>query len=471
MELKELREREKARYLAVEEYFNLGATSYAFRRIRIKLGCCSKTLKKYIEWYKNNDIAAFSHKNKGTKPTTAISADIKKQIVDIYVEKYLEANFTHYKQILEEDYKIIVSDKTLHNILKARLIVSPYSRKNTKKAMRKQAMKLSQNENLTKAEELMINTSFNIIDGSIAHPHKARSKYFGEQIQMDASEFRWVIGKGFKWHLHIAIDDATSKIVGAYFDEQETLNGYYHVLKIILLEYGIPAKFRTDRRTVFEYESKKKKDEEKDTFTQFKGACNTLGIAIEASSQATFKARVERINRTAQDRIPVELKRNGITTIDEANKFLEKYVKDLNELFAKEDEIYNAKSVFADAPDEESINVILAVISQRKIDSGHCIKFETEYYLPRSLEDNSPIYFIHRTNVLMVRTLDGKLLANINDKLYSLEKVEKQKTVSEEFDMIRKLKKPKVKYIPPPNHPWRQYCKRVYLETHLKEVM
>ena len=471
MELKELNEKEKARYLAIEEYFDLGATSYAFRRIRTKLGCCSKTLKKYIELYKNNDIAAFSHKNKGIKPVTTISSDVKKQIVDIYVDKYLEANFTHYKQILEEDYNIIVSDKTLHNILKARLIVSPYSRKNTKKAMKKQAKQLNLKENLTKSEEDMINISFNILDGAFAHPHKARSKYFGEQIQMDASEYKWVIGKGVKWHLHIAIDDATGKIVGAYFDEQETLEGYYNVLKMILLRYGIPARFRTDRRTVFEYESSKKKDEEKDTFTQFKGACNTLGIEIDASSQAVFKARVERVNRTVQDRVPVELKRHGITTMSEANKFIATYIDELNDLFAIEQEIYEANSVFVPAPDEESINVILAVVSQRKVDSGHCIKFESEHYLPHSLEDNSPTYFIPKTNVLMVRTLDGKLLANINDKLYSLEKVQKKKDFSEEFDKVPNFKKLKVKYIPPADHPWRKFTIKRYLETHIKEVV
>ena len=57
-------------------------------------------------------------------------------------------------------------------------------------------------------------------------------------IQMDASSFHWIEKE--VWHLHVAIDDADGKIVGAYFDYQETLKGYY-----------------TDRRTVFEYKRKK----------------------------------------------------------------------------------------------------------------------------------------------------------------------------------------------------------------------
>ena len=51
------------------------------------------------------------------------------------------------------------------------------------------------------------------------------------------------------------IRKATNTIVGAYFDWQETLNGYYNVFRQILINYGIPYKFKTDNRTVFNYMS------------------------------------------------------------------------------------------------------------------------------------------------------------------------------------------------------------------------
>lgn len=72
---------------------------------------------------------------------------------------------------------------------------------------------------------------------------------------MDASSFHWIEKE--VWHLHVAIDDADGKIVGAYFDYQETLKGYYNVLHQILTNHGIPTLFYTDRRTVFEYKRKK----------------------------------------------------------------------------------------------------------------------------------------------------------------------------------------------------------------------
>ncbi|MFV3011075.1 hypothetical protein ACLD43_01145 [Clostridium botulinum] len=71
---------------------------------------------------------------------------------------------------------------------------------------------------------------------------------------MDASVHLWFGDK--KTQLHIAVDDATGSIMMAYFDTQETLNGYYNVLYQILNTYGVPYSFFTDRRTVFEYKKK-----------------------------------------------------------------------------------------------------------------------------------------------------------------------------------------------------------------------
>ena len=92
------------------------------------------------------------------------------------------------------------------------------------------------------------------VDDESAHPRRPRCKYFGEMIQMDASSFEWI--PGHIWHLHLAVDDSTGTVVGAYFDTQETLNGYYHVFFQILTNYGIPALFYTDRRTVLNIKEK-----------------------------------------------------------------------------------------------------------------------------------------------------------------------------------------------------------------------
>src|SRR5659263_397664 len=136
----------------------------------------------------------------------------------------------------------------------------------------------------------------NTVPDEDAHPRRPRCKYFGEMLQMDASLHDW-FGKD-KTQLHIAVDDSTGQIVGAYFDHQETLNGYYHLLYQILTTYGIPAMFFTDRRTVFEYKQIKNPATEDDTFTQFSYACSRLGIDIKTGSVPQAKGRVERYFQT-----------------------------------------------------------------------------------------------------------------------------------------------------------------------------
>ena len=156
---------------------------------------------------------------------------------------------------------------------------------------------------------------------------------------VSANFFRWTLlpSNGFPgqiWHLHVSIDDSTGTVTGAWFDTQETLNAYYHVLHQTLMNHGIPYKIFTDRRTVFTYKKKNSPSIDEDTYTQFAYACKQLGIQLESSSIPQAKGRVERLNQTLQSRLPVELRLRGITTIDAANEFLNSYIKEFNEKFS-----------------------------------------------------------------------------------------------------------------------------------------
>lgn len=93
----------------------------------------------------------------------------------------------------------------------------------------------------TKVKKDLLNIHSSIVVIEEAHSRRPRCAYFGEMLQMDASVHLWF--GNTKSQLHVAIDDATGSILGAYFDEQETLNGYYHVFHQILTNYGIPYQF------------------------------------------------------------------------------------------------------------------------------------------------------------------------------------------------------------------------------------
>lgn len=106
-----------------------------------------------------------------------------------------------------------------------------------------------------------------LLDRSQDHPRRPCYAYFGELIQMDASPHSWFDDQTI--HCHLAIDDATGKIVDTFFDKQETLKDYYHVTFQILTTYGIPARFFTDKRSAFECKRKNVSRDEEDTFIQF----------------------------------------------------------------------------------------------------------------------------------------------------------------------------------------------------------
>ena len=184
----------------------------------------------------------------------------------------------------------------MYNILTAAGINSPKIQKATKrKRTKKRIRKEKKNIEATDIEEA-VNYEIALED---AHPRKERSKHFGERVEMDASIHQWFGGR--KYALHLAIDHCTGRILGGWFEEEETLQGYYHVLEQILANYGIPYMFFTDNRTVFNYNKDNRKDDEKDVLTQFGYACKSLGIIIETSSISQAKGMIERANQTFQE--------------------------------------------------------------------------------------------------------------------------------------------------------------------------
>ena len=331
-------------------------------------------------------------------------------------------------------------------------IRSPKARKATKRRLAKEKLQKEKKlENKTKKQiEMAINNEVALED---SHPRGQKPKYFGEITEMDGSFHLWFGNK--KSCLHLATDKATNHIVGGYFDWQETLKGYYTVFKQILENYGIPYRFKTDNRTVFNYYrlNEDKRTSDKDVLTQFGYACKQLGTCIDTTSVSQAKGLIERDNETFQDRLINELKLNNITTIDEANEYLIKtFIPKFNKKFALDYKKF--KSVYEESPSAERINYTLAVLSPRKIDNGNSIKYNKEYYQP--YENNKIKCFRPKTKCLVIKAFDNQLFVTIDDKIYELRKLETHKKTSEDFDHVKENTiKEKKKYIPPMTHPWR----------------
>ena len=258
------------------------------QRAALKLGITVRHLNRLINGYKKYGKEFFVHGNRGRKPANTISNNVRVSVIDLYRTKYFAANFAHFTELLCNHENISLSASAVASILESADIYSPRITRSKKKRIREE---LKQKQNLSSSQKEIRQIQANLVALEDAHSRRPKCAYFGELQQMDASPHLWF--GNIVTSLHIAVDDATGRITGAYFDKEETLNGYYHVFHQILTTYGIPYKFFTDKRTVFTYKQKNAPSTDEDTYTQFAYACKQLGVELESSSVPQAKGRVE----------------------------------------------------------------------------------------------------------------------------------------------------------------------------------
>ena len=407
-----------------------------------KLGRSEKTIRRLKKKLLENPNTDLVHGNRGRAPANKIDHEL---IWNLYINKYYGINITFFCEKLEENEDIKVSEGLVRLIFKEHDEFSVKAHHKTKNELRKRLRELKKLTKLQKEVLVQLEAEPYI---HTTHPTQPRSKYFGEELQMDASQHLWF--GTMKTHLHTAIDDATGRIVGAWFDVQETRAGYYHVTRQFLTRYGIPGRIKTDKRTVFEYKKKNEKDMAEDTMTQYEHVCKTLGIELGCSSVPQFKPRVERSYGTLQGRLPFELKQAGVTTIEEANAFLETYIEKFNAQFAINEGV---KSIWVEIS-EEQIDAALVTIAKRTVDCGNGIRLNKKYYGTFDSYGNQ-IFIKPKTKVSVITMMDGSVYALHDDRLLALDIIPEREKVSDEFDYDMDKPVVRKKYIPPYDSIWR----------------
>lgn len=443
-----LRMKEQKKYDVIKELVDHNGNK---GRAALKLGISKRQINRLIIKYKNDGKSAFVHGNRGHVPTKALDKSITEDIILLYKTKYYDFNFNHFKDFLEEKENITVSYNFIYKTLTKAGILSPKARKKTKRKYVEQKLFKENKINMSMDNEQIETIISHEVALENSHPRGEKPKYFGEIIEQDGSIHKWF--GNIKTCLHLAIDKATSTIVGAYFDKQETLNAYYHVFYQILTNYGIPYQFLTDNRTVFNYMSLNpdKRTSDKDVLTQYGYACKQLGIDLETTSVSQAKGLIERTNGTFQGRLVGELRLNNITTIKEANDYLiNVFVPYFNSKFALD--YKNFKSVFESSPEKEKINYTLAVLTPRKIDNGNSIKYMGQYYQPY-LNDEIKC-FTPKTECLVIKAFNGDLLVTIDEKVYNLKQLSRNEKYSKQFDVIKEKTEKKNTFNPKMNLNW-----------------
>lgn len=155
----------------------------------------------------------------------------------------------------------------------------------------------------------------------------------GELVQVDGSYHRWFEKRGDEGCLLVFIDDATSEQKLLRLVDQETSYNYMSCLRSYIDRYGRPLALYSDRHSIFRATNPTKNGERFPP--QFARACRRLDIKVICATTPQAKGRVERANRTLQDRLVKELRLRNISTFDDANIYLEQYRREHNQRFAR----------------------------------------------------------------------------------------------------------------------------------------
>ncbi|KPH04253.1 ISNCY family transposase (plasmid) [Rhizobium acidisoli] len=164
------------------------------------------------------------------------------------------------------------------------------------------------------------------------HQPRLRREAYGELVQIDGSEHRWFEDRGDPCSLLVFVDDATGRLMQLRFVRSESAFSYFDALELYLKHHGAPIAFYSDKHSVFRVAKKDAKGGQ--GMTQFGRALSELNVEILCANSSQAKGRVERMNRTLQDRLVKELRLAGITDMEAGNAFLPGFMEHYNGRFA-----------------------------------------------------------------------------------------------------------------------------------------
>lgn len=236
--------------------------------------------------------AGLVHRARGSGSNRGYAPAIREEVLELHSRKYGDYGPTLFAERLEVNEGYVIDHETLRRWLRA-ADQMPVTRKGPKN--RKQ---------------------------------RPRKPHIGSMVQLDGSDHDWFEGRSPRCTLLVFIDDASSTVFMRFVTSEnmkEVLAATWEYIE----RFGIPASFYTDRGSVFYHATKT---------VDFVRALRVLGSKVIYAGSAQAKGRVERSNRTHQDRLVKIMREHGISSIAEANAFLDReYLAEHNARFATPD--------------------------------------------------------------------------------------------------------------------------------------
>ncbi len=386
-----------------------------------------RQVKRLVRRYKDNGAEGLISQHRGKIANNRISDNVKNKALELIRTSYLDFSPTFAHEKLTECHQLSFSVETLRRWM---IDAEIWQSKAVKKAR--------------------------------IHSSRPRRSQRGELIQIDGSPHAWFEERGESCTLIVFIDDATSDLVGLHFAPTETTKAYMETLANYLNLFGRPVSLYSDKHSIFRVNHVNCEGQ----LTQFSRALKTLDIKAIHANTPQAKGRVERANKTLQDRLVKELRLQNISTIEEANQYLPSYIKQYNRKFGVEarSPINAHRKVLHN---ETEVKQILSIHHQRKLTKNlscqlnnveYQIMTKTKGYRLRQShvtlceEFNGTLTILQKGKALKYRTLNqGETPIPIVDEKTIHHTVNQAKQKQAKTTLI----KPKV------DHPWKRSFKKI----------
>jgi len=255
-----------------------------------------RQVKRLMARFRRQGAAGLASRKRGSQGNRRLPAIYTQHVLDVVREHYSDFGPTLAREKLLERHGLLIGRETLRGLMRDAGLWQ------TRAARRK----------------------------AVQQP-RARRQYFGELIQIDGSEHRWFEDRGPYCTVLTYVDDATSRLQLLRFVEGESTFDYMQATKLYIERYGKPVAFYSDKHTVFHVN--KRSSVGGNGMTQYGRALHELGITIICANTAAAKGRVERAHGTLQDRLVKEMRLEGISTIFDANAWIDGFLETYNARF------------------------------------------------------------------------------------------------------------------------------------------
>lgn len=277
------------------------------------------------------------------------------------------------------------------------------------------------------------------------HEWRPRRSRFGELVQWDTSDHDWLEGRGEQMLLINMIDDATGRWFARFVTSDSTVENM-NLLERYVNKHGRPLAYYTDKASLFRTAEKRKRDEpgvDKDPVemppTQIGRALQELGIMWIPAHSPQAKGRVERGFLTAQDRLVKGMRVAGVTTLEQANHYLEtEFLPWVNSTLA----VVPANADDAHRPLEKhhDLAAILSHVENRNVDNDYTIRLDTKIY---QIARQDICTGLRGADVRIEKRRDGSVAVRFRDRYLHIEEcAQRPKVTSSKPAKTRATAKP-----------------------------